>query len=305
MKTAKSDTLFLNSIIKLNNFLSVAPKYDFAKKRVIKSTFCLLYSLTTAAIFITSYVCSAVMSEPYDSKTSLTSKFLDIISSVLLLTAALITTTNPIFQAKGWQKMLRDLYHVNEKLLQNNEFKAKRIGTVYKLLALYCVVITKDAFRMAIWFCIDATTPTSSKFFICSCLYEFYCFSSTILIVQLNYVLNKRYKILVDVLKRTDFNTNYKYNVSSHSGICTVAFKSTYSHARYVTRIYKTLYCIVKEYNSIFGYQVLLSLGFTLISVLKTFDIYLRYKKLQEMYGEDATRILLTHLCTTGFNMVT
>lgn len=295
--------LFLKHILKLNNLLSVAPKYDFTNKCVIQSKFYLLYSIITAAVLIVGYICSAVMSASYDSQTSITSKFLDIISSVLLLTAAVITTTNPIFQVKGWQKLLRDLYRVHEKLLLGNtQLETKGAASFYKLLALYCIVIMKDTFRIVIWSFIDIKTPTSSKFFIGSCIYEFYCFTSTILFVQLNCVLRKMYKVLIDVLKHND---NIKYNfVSPNAEIYTIASKLTYSHARYATRIYKSLYCIVKQYNSIFGYQILLSLGFTLISVLKTFDVYLRYKKLQETYGEDATRILLTNLCTTLFNMV-
>lgn len=108
--------------------------------------------------------------------------------------------------------------------------------------------------------------------------------------VQLNFILRRRYKILADKLVETmdTFELHFK----------------TADVIRDVVKIYKNLNNIVGEYNDIFGYQVLFTLGNTLLSVLQSFDSCLRYKKLEEKYDNRAINILLIDILTTAFNLV-
>lgn len=285
-----SDMVFLKMILKLNGVFSAAPYYNFLQRDNKWSKCNTLYSLFVAFLFITLYALSTFCNPPYDAIiSSVTSTFLDIMTSFTLLIASLIILINVIFQTKKWKKLLNQLLTVNRKLETSNIISTNFSNANYlKLLLLHILIFGITGFRLALWYLNDMRTET--KYFLCTCIYEYYCFITTLTMVQLNFILRRRYNILADKLVETmdTFELHFK----------------TADVIRDIVKIYKNLNDIVGKCNDIFGYQVLFTLGNTLLSVLQSFDSCLRYKKLEEKYGNRAINVLLIDILTTVFNLV-
>lgn len=288
---------FLRTTYLVNVFFSAVPLFRFETKSVVRTKFSIVYSACTAIAVIGLYIFSTFFLHPYDKKVStITSEFLDVFTSALLLISTLIIITNPVFQTKKWKNLLRELMRVTAKLEQRkggNEPKCISIQ-VLKLVGLHLLIVSINTVRLTTVYNINA--ETESKYFFCGCLYEYYCFTSTVLMIEICMTLKQRYKILSELLETTVGNGTTQSTSNKHIAIV--------DQIRRISKIYKMLNYSVDVYNDIFGYQTLFMIGNTLLSVLQSFDACLRYSKLRDKYGDDTINILIPDLTTTFFNLV-
>lgn len=293
----------LKTLLQISYAFSTAPHYNFEIKQTRKFKFYKVYSSCTLLLIVVAFLYSSIKfrndedTPNNSSQSQQIHNLLEMLSSLLLAVAALIAVSTAVFVSNKWQSLLKQIQDVDVKLgvMENNSTSNQR--KVYiKLFLIYLPKLCKDIFCTFVY----NNSERIPKYFICNTIFEYYCFTPTLLIVCLGLSLKNKYKMLLKLLKLPARNVAYTEN---NFFITELLPKNNLIYGDYLrgmSKMFRLLYSIIDNCNLIFGYQLLFMLGHTLLSVLQTFDYCLKYKQTTQ----DSTNILFANLCNTGFNLV-
>lgn len=302
-----TDIVFLKALLKISYAFSTAPYYDFGKKEVRRFRFYSFYSICTLSLIIGGFLYSAIFIKEDSgsgSQSEQISKFLQMVTALLLAIAASMAASSPLYMSDKWQYLLQQLQNINVKLGYWERESSENTKKIFALLFLvFLPIVCKDIYCFIAY--IHNAASVVPKYFICNTIFECYCFVPTVLMVLLGIILKDKYETVLELLKYSKNNCNAGV-FTKKSGYINIdeLFNdhATYdNYLRRIAKLFRLLNSILENYNLVFGYQMLFMLGYTLLSVLETFDYCLKYKQLS---SGDSFNPLLANLCITGFNLV-
>lgn len=302
MSEKRSDMLFLSALLKISYIASAAPHYDFNKKETHRSKFYIAYTICTLVLILGAFIiCSLTWVQPNRSDTSQAQHIgylLEVLSSLLLAIGAIFAVSGAIFMSKTWQNLLQQLQNLNVKLGFYESNSVKNSEKILKIIFIFLPLICKDIYCIVVYKIVGP--EKMSPYFICNCIFEWYCFVPTTLVVLLALSLRDRYQVLVETLEKFEKRKGTLEKLDSNVNTNELLVNMTCSsYLRNISKLYRSLSSILDKYNAVFGYQILFMLGYTLLSVLKSFNYCLK-----QTDSNGITNVLLANLCMTGFNLV-
>lgn len=259
----KNEKDVLKLLLKLSNTFSVSPSYRFIRYNLKHSPFIKpnLFTILCVILSIVAYVMylqNAIQKDYYDGESaSVLRTLLDVLATLSYTVSGLVTMASPIVYRDVWKSFFRLLQEVSLALgsgISHYSAVTKK-RCLIDLLILHVIFIFKIFWNCFVW--VSEEDIESYMFYIPIDLIEYFTLISLVLMIYLNKIIRQRYLCLNNFVKyfpwltsRGDKNENTIRNVQVN---------------------YRNLGKLVALFNKIFGYQMLLTVEISIISILESF----------------------------------
>lgn len=259
IKMNKSEKDVLKTLLKLTSTFSVSPSYNFIRyntrdpflKYHLFTIFCAIVSVIAYSV----YLQNAIQTYYANEKASVLRTLLDILATLSYVVSGLITFSGTIIHREAWKNFFRSLQDVSKELgsgvsCYTSTSKKRLLFDVFILIGVFSFKIFWNIF---VW--VSEEDIESYMFYIPLDLIEYFTLISLLLLVYLNKIIRQRYIFLNNFTRQT-WSSRYSKNENIY---------------RRIQVNYRKLGKLINLLNRIFGYQMLLTVTLTVISILESF----------------------------------
>lgn len=286
-------------LLKLASFFSVSPSYEFIRSNKNVSFTSRIYGLVVPIGIIVAYgVCldGTIRYRYKQFHVEEVGIVIDSMTTFLFASSAVITTLSPALHRQTWKSFFKLLKDVSETMncsraAHDNTFKNLKV----QLFVVHVLFLFIYFWNISVWaYFIGIET---SRYYIFRHSAEYIPFLSTILMVNLCKIIRRRYRFLNESVRQPAIwatNRNFKEELKHLHLRVRVSSKSEES-IRNIQRNYRKLGKLVYIFNSLFGYQILVLIGMTILTLLESLESAIR---------EESILILTWSSITTAFSFV-
>lgn len=215
--------------------------------------------------------------------------FNTLVSISLILQGTAIKLTSFLHPA-SWKIFLKDLHAGNDAERASNGARAR-------LLLLHVMFLVKVLWNAFAW--THVVRFDEYKYHVYRDFYDYYGMIAVVLMVYINRAIKEKIQLMNGVLRPSFQRRVYR------NSILPAEFKPTNGvtcfQIRYVQRTYRKLTRLIKQFSSIFGYQILFIMAKTVVVMLESLHNALRIHDVIDdtskyMYG----RIMVLCWCATS-----
>lgn len=209
--------------------------------------------------------------------------FVDLLSMVVNGILGAVIIIGPLFNSAIWKKLLLEL-QCNKKLMQcdGNKEKETHHQVYTEIIVCHIVFMARFSWDAYVWICchgIDIYKNYLYRFF------NEYCAMIAILImVHLNLVVKNYFYLLNNALWAIVQNSNHCV-VEKPTHLALLSAANSYNKVNNIRRVqtaYRKLSKMIDHFNAIFGYQILLLMGYTVAVTLGSLHSALKYNNFNE-----------------------
>lgn len=269
----------LQILLKLSSILSVSPDYKTVQRRgksSLKSS--RFYAITFASIIITGYGMSLDGTirqkyiEDHDSRIHI---ILDSVTTLLFTISAVITVLNPMFYYNTWAEFFILIKNLT-KATDRSNYSISRIRLNIELFCINAVFGLRFFWSVYAWN--SSLGINVSKYYIFRHAIEYFSLISITVMIYLNKIIKHNYHLLNQRAKR--HSTSIERRCIKNKLKPPLAYidvsNNNESGIKSICQNYRKLRRLVHLFNRIFGLQLLLILGITIMAVLEGLNYVLK-----------------------------
>lgn len=270
--------IYLKILSRLGYFICVSPKYDFKTANISISKWHDLYAIfTTISAIIICILIFATNPIYRIPNIQITGKLLHIGYCACITGAMASALLTPLLQSKTWKKLLNNIQTLERIFFGMNVSHGQTYKHVsWKLFFLYLTIFVKDTYVIV---CTWMKTPELYKYLLYTELYKYYTYTPLIIYIRINSIMKDKYKFIGCLLEKSTL----QYISSTKNKIATIDFRQNKNvfrlKVKLMKRAYKTLNDTVNAHNSIFGFQIFFTVGYTFLRNLERFSGSLSVKR--------------------------
>lgn len=253
----------------------VSPKYNSQTVLIRTSKGHNLYSvvITSAVMFICIFVFTT--NPMYKIPNILiTGKLLHIGYCLCITGATAAALLTPVLQSHAWKKLLHNLQSLEKTFLgMDKSFKQSYKLVAWKIFILYLIIALKDVYIMI---CTWKKSPNLYVYLMYTELYKYYTYTPILIYIRINSIMTNKYKFMNCLLKKWAHEQTFSNNDIDAVQDKTCAFRVNLILMR---RVYQKLIDTAEVHNSIFGFQIFFTIGYTFLRNLERFSGSLSIKK--------------------------
>lgn len=252
----------LKILLTLTSTFSVSPGYRLIKYNVkapfLKSHLFTIFCAIASVIAYAIYLHSAIKTSYGKEKASILHTLLDVLATLTYTISGLVTLSGSIVHREVWKEFFRILQDVSRSFGSGTSCytKTSRIRLLLDISILFALFFLKIFWNVFVW--VTEEDIESYIFYIPVDLIEFFTLISLISMVYLNKIIREKYVFLNKFTKQSHVWANQRYHKRENI-------------FRRIQVNYRKLGKLVQLYNKIFGYQMLLTVTLTVITILESF----------------------------------
>lgn len=285
-------------LLNLASLFSVSPSYEYVNKDKSPALIFRIYGLAMPVVIIVAYGVCLDGTIKYRYKkfhVEAVGVVIDSMTTFLFGSLAVITTLSPALQCQTWRNFFRILEDVTKTMNCPRTARNATRNLKIQLFIIHALFLLIYFWNISVWtYFIGIQT---SKYYIFRHSTEYVPFLSTILMVNLSRTIRHRYRFLNNTVKQPAvwaIKRNFK-NDKSKQLLWFSNSRESEETIRNIQRNYRKMGKLVNLFNSLFGYQILLLIAMTIITLLESLESAIR---------EDSIIILLWSSITTTFFFV-
>lgn len=274
---------YLEILLGVGYFICVSPKYNFKTTLICTSKWHNLYTiLTTTAVILICIFIFATNPMYKIPNILITGKLLHIGYCICITGATTSALLTPLLQPQAWKKLLNNLQTLDTTFLgMDNSFKQSYKLVAWKIFFLYLIIVLKDVYVMV---CTSKKAPALYGYLMYTELYKYYTYTPLLIYIRINGIMKNKYKYMGCLLKKSvrDGHILMANNTIKYA-IGTIPTKQNASAFRVkvmiMRRACQKLMHTGEVHNSIFGFQIFFTIGYTFLRNLERFSGSLSIKK--------------------------
>lgn len=270
------DTKAIEILLRIAGIFGISPinsltQIENQAKRT-RSLFLLLFSLTMC---VSSIFCNA--SNEYVNMEQM-DVFVDLLSMVFNGMLGAVIVIGSLLNSAIWKKLLMEL-QCNKKLLQSNNNKEKENFCLVYAEIIICHVVFCARFSWDAYVWISCRGFNVYKNYLYKFLNEYCAMIAILLMVHINLVVKNYFCLLNNALWTV-------YCVAEKpTQLALVSATDSYRKINGIRKVqvaYRKLSKMIEHFNAIFGYQILLLMGYTVAVTLGSLNNALKYNNFNE-----------------------
>lgn len=258
----------LKLLLKLGSILSIAPNKGFMAQRVYQT----LYSFFIAGLVMVAFIVSEYNNilnrygtfDPLDIT-------IDLLHAFVLITLTITIIVGPTVYYKSWKSFLKELLTTSAFFGWPKGY-ANRVDI--QIVGLHIIFILKVLVDTILW--IPSVGIKIFSFYIIRTICEYYAVLSVTIMINVNSTIRSRYRTLNDSFQYSTncfskpYNPATKIIAQNLSGRMRCTIKNCQN-------MYRNLNGLVVLFNTIFGYQILLIMAYTVMAILDGMYVTIRH----------------------------
>lgn len=206
--------------------------------------------------------------------------FVDLLSMVFNGMLGVIIIIGSLCYSQTWKKLLVKLQS-SRKLIQCwthffNSDKEEKVTVYTEIIVCHVIFIVRFAWDAYVWISCHGFNVYKNSIYR---IYNEYCAMISILImIHINLVIRSYFVLLNNTLRFTARET------AQQLALIPIAFNKPqfYNEIRNIQNTYRKLSKMIEHFNTIFGYQILLLMGYTIVVTLGSLQGALKYNNFNE-----------------------
>lgn len=276
------DRKVIEILLKIGSIVGVTPISSLSKIDSIRNK-----SFTVLQLVLSTTICtSSIYFNARDSYVNMSKMdmFVDLLPLVFNAMQGVVIITGPLFYSTSWQKLLTALQN-NKQLIdykKSNHIKKEETARVYAELILFHIMfIARFSWDALVW--ISCRGFYIYKNYLYRMYHEYCAIIAIFLMIHFNLVIQNYFRLLNNILRCTI--TNYRSQKRNDRrmvcALCTDIFNASHEF-RNVQTAYRKLSKMISHFNTIFGYQILFLMGYTVAVTLGSLHNTTRYNNFRE-----------------------
>lgn len=279
------DKKAIEILLRIGSVFGVSPISSLSKTEYGSNiTFTVFLLVTSSTVCVFSFYFNARDSYIGMKKIDI---YVDLLSTICSSMLGTVIITGPLFSSAIWKKLLLELQN-NRKLIQLsqpvNSINQKTVKVYTEIIVFHIMFIARFVWDAVVW--ISCHGVHIYKNYLHRIYHEYCVMISILIMVHLNIVIQNHFKLLNNALwcvVRSDFCATDKKTTQLASLSCVSFNKLNMCYSiRNLQIVYRKLSKMIDHFNTIFGYQILLLMGYTVAVALGSLHNALKYNNFNE-----------------------